>query len=260
MRVVLFELWGFPVRSYGLIVALAILIGIGVTLYFARQSDKDREQVINVSLFSIIGGLAGARIWEVFFFQPGYYFKDPAEIFAIWHGGLSIQGGLVGGVAAAVWYIRKLGWKFWETADLFAPGMVLGQAVGRAACFLNGDAYGSPTGSSFGIVYPPGTAAYEQYGSQPLWPAEVWEGQWNLIVFALLLILKNRPLAQGTLFLSYVALYSLGRFALEFLRGDTPRYLFGWTAAQWTSVAAVLVTVVLLLASRKGVARHATSA
>lgn len=249
MRVILFEIWGFPIRSYGLVVAIAILIGIGVTLYFARQSGKDQDQVYNLALVSVIGGLIGARLWEVLFFNGAYYLQNPGEIIAIWHGGLSIQGGLVGGIAAGIWYLRRLKWKFWETADLFAPGMILGQAVGRIACLLNGDAYGSPTGSSFGIVYPPGTGAYERFGSQPLWPAEVWEGQWDLIIFALLLILKNRqrPLPQGFLFLSYAVLYSAGRFALEFLRGDTPQYLFGWTAAQWTSVAAIAAALLLAL-------------
>lgn len=247
MRVILFTIWGFPVRSYGLFVAIAILLAIGVTLYFAKQADKNEDHIYNLSIYSVIGGLAGARLWEVLFFSPGYYMHHLSEILAVWHGGLSIQGGLVGGVAVAIWYMRKIGWNFWETADIFAPGMVLGQAVGRIACLLNGDAYGAPTGSSFGLVYPPGTMAYERYQSQPLWPAEVWEGQWDLIILALLLILKNRKLPQGTLFLIYAALYSAGRFGLEFLRGDSPKYLFEWTAAQWTSISVIAVSVILAL-------------
>lgn len=166
----------------------------------------------------------------------------------------------MGGITVAYWYMRKIGWRFWETADLFAPGLIFGQAVGRIACFLNGDAYGMPTGSSFGLVYPPGTVAYDRYGSQPLWPAEIWEGQWNLIVFALLLILKNRQLSQGKLFLSYTFLYSVGRFALEFLRGDNLKYLFGWSAAQWTSVATVFVILFMFGLTRKGKINHATNA
>ncbi|BCJ88366.1 prolipoprotein diacylglyceryl transferase [Effusibacillus dendaii] len=257
MRVILFEFWGIPIRSYGLVVAVAVLMGIGVTLHFAKQANKQSEQILNLSLIAVLGGLVGARLWEVLFFQPEYYLSHPIDIVAIWKGGMSIQGGLAGGVITAVWYIRKLGWKFWDTADLFAPGLILGQAVGRIACFLNGDAYGSPTGSSFGIVYPPGTVAYDQYGNQPLWPAEVWEGQWNLIVFAVLLILKSRTRSKGFLFLSYIGLYSVGRFALEFLRGDSPHYLFGWTAAQWTSVVAFAVTILGLLVTRKEVTKHA---
>lgn len=118
MRVILFELWGFPIRSYGLVVVLAVALAIGVTQYFAKQAGKDTEQVLNLSLYAVIGGLIGARLWEVLFFQPTYYFNNPKELLAIWHGGLSIQGGLVGGVLTGVWYLRKLGWKFWETADL----------------------------------------------------------------------------------------------------------------------------------------------
>ncbi|MFC4769585.1 prolipoprotein diacylglyceryl transferase [Effusibacillus consociatus] len=259
MRVILFELWGYPIRSYGLVVALAILIGIGVVLYFAKQEGKDRERVLNLCIWAVVGGLVGARVWEVLFFNGSYYLQHPSDIVAVWKGGMSIQGGLVGGIATAVWYIRKFGWKFWETADLFAPGMIVGQAVGRIACLLNGDAFGSPTGSTFGIVYPPGTVAYDRYGDQPLYPAEIWEGQWNLIVFALLLVIKNRKLPQGVLFLSYVSLYSVGRFSLEFLRGDTPHYLFGWTAAQWTSVGAGLVTTALLFLTKRGRTRNTAS-
>ncbi len=113
--------------------------------------------------------------------------------------------------------------------------------------FLNGDAYGSPTGSSFGIVYPEGTMAYAEYGPQPLWPAEIWEGQWDFIVFAILLIMKNKTWPKGFLFLSYNILYAIGRFMLEFLRGDSPRYLFNWTAGQWTSVVVIVISLVIMM-------------
>lgn len=77
---------------------------------------------------------------------------------------------------------------------------------------------------SYGLVFPEGMMAYSTYGSQPLWPAEVWEGQWNLIVFGLLLILRKSTWPKGFIFLAYNILYSFGRFMLEFLRGDTSRF------------------------------------
>ena len=81
-----------------------------------------------------------------------------------------------------------------------------------AVGFLNGDAFGKPTGLDFGLVYPPGTYAYTTYGDQPLWPAEVWEGQWDFVVFALIMMLARwRELPRGVVFLCYVTLYSLGR-------------------------------------------------
>ncbi|HDR6289197.1 TPA: prolipoprotein diacylglyceryl transferase [Bacillus cereus] len=245
MKVILFYIGSYPVRSYGLIVSIAILLSIALAYYLAKGT-KYQKHVMDISLFAVLGAIVGARVWEVFFFQWGYYSQHLNEIFSIWNGGLSIQGGLVGGFligAIYIWY-HKL--NFWEFADILAPAIVFGQAVGRIACFLNGDAFGSPTGSNFGLVYPKGSLAYETYGSQPLWPAEIWEGQWDIIIFGLLMMLKNRKWPTGFIFLAYNFLYSLGRFLLEFLRGDTQRYLFDWTAAQWTSVSIMMISFAVI--------------
>lgn len=246
MRVVLFYIGDFPIRSYGLIFALAILLGIGVAHYLAKGT-KYREHVMDASMFVIFAAILGARFWHVFFFQWGYYSQHLNEIVAIWNGGLSIQGGLVGGFLAGILYTWRNKLDFWEFADIMAPGIIFGQAIGRIACLLNGDAFGSPTGSGFGIVFPEGTMAYNTYGSQPLWPAEVWEGQWDMIVFGLLLLMKSRVWPKGFIFLAYNILYSTGRFMLEFLRGDSPRYLFDWTAAQWTSVSVISLSFLIML-------------
>ncbi|WP_372631583.1 prolipoprotein diacylglyceryl transferase [Cohnella sp.] len=245
MKVVLFAIGDFQVHSYGVVVALAVLLAWGMALYLAEGTSY-REHIPNMAFYLIVGALVFARVWHVFFFQWGYYSKHLHEIPYIWHGGIAIQGALVGGAAAMVYYTRKHGLSFWKMADIVAPAVVLGQAVGRIACFLNGDAYGAPTGRGFGIVYPEGTMAYDRYGAEPLWPAEIWEGQWDLIIFVLLILLKGRKLPTGALFLTYGILYSSGRFLLEFLRGDSPRYLFDWTAGQWTSFCAVAVSLAML--------------
>lgn len=243
---ILFYIGDYPVRSYGVVVALAIILAIGVAYYLVKGT-KYRRHVLDMSIYVIIGAIIGARFWHVFFFQWGYYSQNLNQIFSIWNGGLAIQGGLVGGFIAGALYTWYHKLDFLEIADLLAPAIIFGQGVGRIACLLNGDAFGSPTGSNFGLVYPPGTIAYERYGSQPLWPAEVWEGQWDLIVFGLLLILKNRTWPKGFIFLAYNILYSFGRFMLEFLRGDSPRYLFEWTAAQWTSVTVIILSIIFMI-------------
>ncbi|KIL39351.1 diacylglyceryl transferase [Gordoniibacillus kamchatkensis] len=246
MRVVLFSIGDFPVRAYGTVIAAAILLSLGVAFYLAKGTEY-RKHLWDVVIYVILGAIVGARLWEVVFFEGAYYSQHLIESFAIWKGGLSIQGGLIGGFTVGLIYCWRKKINFWKFADIMAPAIVFGQGVGRIACLLNGDAFGSPTGSNFGLVYPPGTIAYETYGSQPLWPAEVWEGQWDFIVFGILLILKNRFWPRGFLFLSYNILYSLGRFMLEMLRGDTPRYLFDFTAAQWTSVTVILISLVFIL-------------
>lgn len=246
MRVILFSIGDFQVRSYGLVVALAIMLAMGVAYYLAKGTTY-RKHIPNMMFYVLIGAILVARIWHVFFFQWDYYSKHLVEIPAIWNGGIAIQGALVGGFIAAAIYARVARISFWELADTMAPAIIFGQAIGRIACFLNGDAYGSPTGSSFGIVYPEGTMAYAEYGPQPLWPAEIWEGQWDFIVFAILLIMKNKTWPKGFLFLSYNILYATGRFMLEFLRGDSPRYLFSWTAGQWTSISVIAISLVIMM-------------
>lgn len=245
MKVVLFTIGDFEVHSYGVVVALAVLLALGVANLMAAGTSY-REHIWNMVPYVFVGALVTARIWHVFFFQWGYYSKHPLEILHIWHGGIAIQGALIGGFGAMLIYTRRHRLSFWKLADIVAPAIVLGQSVGRIACFLNGDAYGSPTGSGFGIVYPEGTMAYEAYGSQPLWPAEIWEGQWDLVVFVLLLLLRGRNWTAGVLFLVYNILYSFGRFNLEWMRGDSPRYAFDWTAGQWTSFSVMAVSLFLI--------------
>lgn len=245
MRAILFYLGDYPVRSYGLMIAVAILLAASVGYYLARGTVY-RKHVFDMLLYVIVGAIVGARLWEVVFFQGDYYSKHWLEAFAIWEGGLSIQGGLVGGFITGAVYTRMHKLSFWEFADLLAPAIILGQAIGRIACFLNGDAYGSPTNSGFGLVYPEGSMAYDAYGSQPLWPAEIFEMQWDLIVFGILIALRNKSWPKGFHFLAYNILYAFGRFMLEYLRGDTPRYALDWTAAQWTSISVITISVILL--------------
>jgi phosphatidylglycerol---prolipoprotein diacylglyceryl transferase len=243
---ILFHIGSYPIRSYGTIVAFAILLAIGMATYMAKQERKYEEHISGMAIWAILGALIGARAWQVFFFEWAYYSTHLGEMIAIWNGGLSIQGGLVGGFLGGGFYTWKNKIKFWEFADIVAPGIILGQAVGRIACLLNGDAFGSPTGSTFGLIYPEGTFAYDVYGSQPLWPAEVWEGQWDLIVLALLFLIRMRKVPTGYIFLTYNILYSFGRFMLEFLRGDSDRF-GGLTAAQWTSLVVIALAAVVMV-------------
>ena len=192
---------------------------------------------------------------KYFFYDWGYYSENLIQAILIWKGGLSIQGAIVGAVLAGMVFSRVKKINFWRLADIAAPGLIFGQAIGRIACFLNGDAFGSPTGSDFGIVYPPGTYAYEVFGNQPLWPAEIWEGQINIVIFAVVLILSRwKSVPQGIVFLTYVSLYSLNRFVLEFFRGDGSKYLFDLSSGQLTSIIVIILALVvgyIILSSSK---------
>lgn len=248
MHQYLFFVGDFPIRAYGLILSLSIILATGVAYFLAKQDSRWHNHIVDIGIYSGIAGIVGARLWDVFFFDWAYYSHHLSEIFYVWQGGMAIQGGIVFGVGAGIIYARHHKIDILALADIVAPAIILGQAIGRCANLLNGDAFGAPTGGNFGIIYPETTLAYHTYGAQPLWPAEVWEGQIDFVIFALLLIFRAFPHAKGQAFSLYIMLYSLARFGLEFLRGDyaTPVFL-SFTSAQTTSLVAFILALIFFI-------------
>lgn len=248
MHQYLFFVGDFPIRAYGLILSLSIILATGVAYFLAKQDGRWHNHIVDIGIYSGIAGIVGARLWDVFFFDWAYYSHHLSEIFYVWQGGMAIQGGSVFGVGAGIIYARRHKIDILALADIVAPAIILGQAIGRCANLLNGDAFGAPTGGNFGIIYPETTLAYHTYGAQPLWPAEVWEGQIDFVIFALLLIFRAFPHAKGQAFSLYIMLYSLARFGLEFLRGDyaTPVFL-SFTSAQTTSLVAFILALIFFI-------------
>ena len=248
MHQYLFFVGDFPIRAYGLILSLSIILATGVAYFLAKQDGRWHNHIVDIGIYSGIAGIVGARLWDVFFFDWAYYSHHLSEIFYVWQGGMAIQGGIVFGVGAGIIYARRHKIDILALADIVAPAIILGQAIGRCANLLNGDAFGAPTGSNFGIIYPETTLAYHMYGAQPLWPAEVWEGQIDFVIFALLLIFRAFPHAKGQAFSLYIMLYSLARFGLEFLRGDYANPVFlSFTSAQTTSLVAFILALIFFI-------------
>lgn len=244
MHQYLFFIGEFPIRAYGLVLSLSIILATGVAYFLAKQDGRWHHHIVDLGIYCGIAGIVGARLWDVFFFDWAYYSHHLNELFYVWQGGMAIQGGVVFGVIAGIIYAKRHNIDILALADIVAPAIILGQAIGRCANLLNGDAFGAPTGSNFGIIYPETTLAFHTYGQQALWPAEIWEGQLDVVIFALLLIFRAFPHAKGQAFSLYIMLYSLVRFGLEFLRGDyaTPVFL-SFTSAQTTSLIAFLLAV-----------------
>jgi phosphatidylglycerol:prolipoprotein diacylglycerol transferase len=240
MHQYLFHIGDFPIRMYGLIMCLSIMLATAMAWFLARQDGRWHEHVPDMGLYCGLAGIVGARLWDVFFFDWAYYQNHLLEIPFVWQGGMAIQGGVVAGTLVGYLYTKRHNIDTWEFADtVAAPAVILGQAIGRMANLLNGDAFGSPTGGNFGLLYPPGTLAQATYGTQPLWPTEVWEGQVDVIIFVLLLLARYLPHAKGQIFALYAILYSIARFFLEYLRGDYGTLAFGLKSAQLTSLAVI---------------------
>lgn len=245
----LFYLGDFPVRTYGLILSLSIILATGVGYFLAKQDGRGEEKhIVDMGIYCGIAGLLGARLWDVFFFDWSYYRHHLSELFNVWQGGMAIQGGVILGVLAGIFYCYRHKLDPIHLMDVLAPAIILGQALGRCANLLNGDAFGAPTGSEFGIIYPSTTLATHTYGTQPLWPAEIWEGQLDMVIFALLLMFRCTKHAKGQCFALYVMLYSAARFGLEFLRGDYAEKAFLFmTSAQTTSFIAFTIALIIFL-------------
>ena len=249
MHQYLFYIGDFPIRMYGIMLCTAIFLATGVGYFLAKKDGRGWEKyLVDIGIYGGFFGIIGARLWDVLFFDWGYYSDHLLEIPFVWQGGMAIQGGVLGGILAGIVYCKKHKIDWVALLDVLTPAILIGQSIGRMANLLNGDAFGAPTGGPFGILYPEGTLAHATYGSVPLWPAEVWEGQVDIILFALLLLFQTTKYSRGQCCCLYVAMYSALRFFLEFLRGDYVKSLFlGLKSAQATSLVFVIVALMLFV-------------
>ena len=219
---VAFQIGPLVIRWYGIFMAASIVVALWLAHRQARQEGLPADDIIAAGQWSILAGLVGARIYEVIF-NWGYYGQYPWKIIAVWEGGLAIHGGmlvgfLVGVVLAVRWNLPVL-----RGLDITAPSFVIGQAIGRWGNFFNEEAFGAPTDLPWKLYIsppqrPPGYSQFEYFH-----PAFLYESLWDLLVFVIL-VAWVRPRFRaypGTVFFSYVGLYSIGRFVIESLRLDS---------------------------------------
>lgn len=247
MHPVLFTLGPIQIRFYGLMYVVAIVVGYFLLKSEVRRKEMDLtpDEVMNLIFWVVLGGIVGARIYYVAF-NWEYYSPDWKEIAAIWHGGLAIHGGILGGLLGGFIYTRKKKVPFLCAADAVAPCLILGQAFGRFGNFMNGDAHGLPTRMPWGIVFPPGSIAGEQFPHTPLHPTMLYEMVINLAIFFLLWKIRKRPARDGFIISLYLILYSIGRFIVSYFRADS--LMIGEVrAAHLISVVIVAVVTPLLI-------------
>ncbi len=249
---ILLDLGVWQLRSYGVFVAIALLVGIWWSAREAERRGFARSLVYDAAWAITLAGFVGARLWYALFSEPQTFLARPWEIFAIWHGGLSMHGALIAGSAAGAWWIHRHGLPFWRFADAVAPGLILGQAIGQIACLLNGDTYGTPTDLPWAIVFTRPHALAPL--GVPLHPIQVYELLAYLAVFVVVQRIARSAWRDGAVLLAYGVLYGAVRFAMEFFRGDPP-VLAGVIVPQAISVAIVVGALVSLVVLRRSVWR-----
>lgn len=223
---------------------LALLVACWLARKEAKKKNYELYQIDTFIFLAITGGMVGARLYYVLF-NSSYYLENPYRIMQVWKGGLAIHGGLIGGLLAAIWFCWRKKLKFWRLVDTFTPALILGQAVGRVACFLNGDAYGKPTNLPWGVTFTHPLSFAPKNIS--LHPTQLYQLAWNLAVFGLIYSFRRRVKYEGELFLIYAILYSLGRFFIESLRGDQLVFnFFALTISTARSMSVLTIVSVLI--------------
>jgi phosphatidylglycerol---prolipoprotein diacylglyceryl transferase len=231
-------------RWYGILIASSMALGLWLAHRDARRRGLDPEPLLRAAELALLGGLVGARLYYVAF-NLDYYTQLPAKIFAVWEGGLAIHGGVIGGIVLGGGYAwwRKL--PVLRYLDISAPSLALGQAIGRWGNFFNEEAFGTPTDLPWKLYIPPSHRPVEYAQSEFFHPTFLYESLWDAVVFGLLVwVFRDRVArAPGALFLTYLGLYSAGRFFTEGLRTDA---LMAGTirVAQLVSVVGVATAVI----------------
>ena len=223
---VIVEIGPISIRWYGLLIAIAVLIGVSLSQYLAKRRNVNPELISDLSIWLVIGAIPAARLYYVLF-QWSEYSQHPERIIAIWQGGIAIHGAIIGGTLAALIFAKVNQISFWQLADLVAPSVILGQAIGRWGNFFNSEAFGRPTDLPWKLYIPPANRPPALANFEYFHPTFLYESLWNLIVFALLITLffrslsGKRPFRLGTLFLTYLIAYSCGRLWIEGFRIDS---------------------------------------
>ena len=242
---ILLHLGHFALRWYGLIVVTAASVGIWVVLREAKRKGLSEYQFADAIPWVIVGGLIGARLFHVIDHWPDEYAVNPLRALYVWEGGLAIWGGVIGGLAALALFAWRRALSLTVLLDTAVPGLVLGQAIGRIACIITGDAIGKPTTGPFGLAYSNPGAMVPQLGVYYS-PTPIYEILMNLTIFVVVWRLRKRPLPDGALFLVYLVLYSIGRFVITFWSAYKSVAL-GFNQAQWISLAGLAVGVPALI-------------
>lgn len=225
-------------RWYGLLIGVAIVAGVYVGAKEAQRRGVPLDEAVNLATWAVPFGFVFARLFHVIDALP-YYMANPVKIVLINEGGMAIYGGLMGGALGGFLYAHFRGLPKGKLADAAAPGMVLGQAIGRVGCFFNGDHQGVAANLPWATTYTNPNTLVPDFGV-PRHPTQVYEGLYDLAMFALIWWLRKRVQVDGVLFWTYASLYSLGRFWISFLRLDAD-FLFGLKEAQVVSLITFMV-------------------
>ena len=249
MHPILFELGGFPVYTYGVMLAAAYLLGLQFALVRARARGLDPNRVMDLGIWIIVSALVGAKLlllvveWDT-------YGRSLSDVWTLVRSAGVFYGGLIVAVVVAMWYMWRHRMPIWSVSDAFAPGIALGHVIGRLGCFFAGCCFGRETTVPWAVTF------HSEYAGRivgtplgtPLHPTQLYEAGAELLILGVLLVLERRGRSfAGRTFWGYLLLYGISRFIIEFYRGD-PRGTVGMlSTSQLISLLLVPLSVAMLI-------------
>ncbi|HDK3613370.1 TPA: prolipoprotein diacylglyceryl transferase [Staphylococcus aureus] len=247
---VAFNLGPLSVRWYGIIIAVGILLGYFVAQRALVKAGLHKDTLVDIIFYSALFGFIAARIYFVIFQWP-YYAENPGEIIKIWHGGIAIHGGLIGGFIAGVIVCKVKNLNPFQIGDIVAPSIILAQGIGRWGNFMNHEAHGGPVSRAFlEQLHLPNFIIENMYiNGQYYHPTFLYEFIWDVAGFIILVNIRKH-LKLGETFFLYLTWYSIGRFFIEGLRTDSLMLTSNIRVAQLVSILLILISISLIVYRR----------
>ncbi len=270
------QITGQTVNSYGLMLAIAFVIGVSLLLHNAKRLNIPEGPLLDICIWGVLLSIVGARLFYMLFeyqyqplgkalLEPPYaFFQNPTAFIDISSGGLVVYGGFLFGITFALIFIKIRRLPLGKVADLFAPVLAMGVGFARTGCNLAGCCWGLPLSSDHPLAlalshFKAEAPVRQFYASQMnmafestyVWPAQIISALNGFILFAILLFIyykyRDRFKFNGLLFLIFLMLYSVTRFLIEFIRNDTDKSFFGLSAAQFIGIFVFLIAVILMV-------------
>jgi phosphatidylglycerol:prolipoprotein diacylglycerol transferase len=241
----IFRIGNFPINTYGVLLALAFLSALLIAARLAARDGLPRERVYDLGLWMLLAAIVGSKVLMLFT-EPEYR-EDPSRLISLdfLRSGGVFYGGFIAAVVAGYFLIRRYKLPWWKTADAFAPGVALGNAIGRQGCFAAGCCWGKPTSLPWGVEF---TEAGNKVTGVPLGvhlhPTQLYESFGALLIFLFLIWLHRRKRFSGQVILFYAVLYGVMRFTIEFFRDDPRGDILGLTTLTGLSTSQMLSIIV----------------
>jgi phosphatidylglycerol---prolipoprotein diacylglyceryl transferase len=262
MHPLLFEIGGFPVYTYGVLLAAAYLLGLQFGLWRSKPLGLDPNRVMDLGIWIIVSALVGAKLL-LLFVEWDTYRRNPSELWTLVRSGGVFYGGLIVAVLVAMFYMWRHRMPVWPVSDVFAPGIALGHVIGRLGCFFAGCCYGRPTDVPWAVVFR-SEYTHREVGTpinEPLHPTQLYEAGAELLILGVLLVLEKRGRPYpGRTFWAYMLLYGISRFVIEFYRGDIRGTILTFSTSQFVSLIIVPVSIVMLIVLARRTAPAPTTA